>query len=97
MRQVKRRLENLENVQIVTVEKNDTLSYGACEWTVTFDTELGDLPMLEVTSGRLTGNHTVPTRRGRFIHMASDVGVGTSGLILGGRVRSKGRPKPTNV
>ena len=54
--QVKRRLENLENVQIVTVEKNSTLSHGACEWTVTFDTELGDLPMLEITSGRLTGN-----------------------------------------
>lgn len=57
MRQVKRRLENLENIQVVTVDKNVSLSYGASEWTVTFDTELGDLPMLEITSGRLTGNH----------------------------------------
>lgn len=54
--QVKRQLENLDTVGIVSVEKNTTLSHGASEWTVTFETELGDLPMLEITSGRLTGN-----------------------------------------
>lgn len=41
---------------MVTVERNETQSYGASEWTVTFDTEIGDLPMLEATSGRLTGD-----------------------------------------
>ncbi|CAM9800578.1 unnamed protein product [Ectocarpus sp. 6 AP-2014] len=52
---VKRQLENLDTVGIVSVERNTTLSDGASEWTVTFETELGDLPMLETTSGRLTG------------------------------------------
>lgn len=53
--QVKRRLENLDSIGVVTVERNSTLSYGAYEWTVMFETELGDLPMLGVTAGRLTG------------------------------------------
>lgn len=55
--QVQRRLENLDTIRVVTVEANATESNGAekYEWTVTFDTEVGDLPMLEITSGRLTG------------------------------------------
>lgn len=52
---MKRRLENLDSIGVVTVERNITLSYGAYQWTITFETELGDLPMLEVTDGRLTG------------------------------------------
>lgn len=53
--QVKRRLENLDSIGVVTVEQNSTLPYGVHEWTVTFETEVGDLPMLGVTTGRLTG------------------------------------------
>lgn len=52
--QVKRQLENLDTIRAVSVESNTTSS-ELFEWTVTFDTELGDLPMLEITSGRLTG------------------------------------------
>lgn len=29
--------------------------FGGPEWMITFDTELGDLPLLDVTTGRLTG------------------------------------------
>ena len=54
--QVKRQLENLDAIGVVTVERDNSFSNGEVAWTVTFDTELGDLPMLEITSGRLTGN-----------------------------------------
>lgn len=53
--QVKRQLENLDAIRVVAVVKDTTLANGAATWTVTFDTEVGDLPMLEITSGRLTG------------------------------------------
>lgn len=53
--QVKRRLENLDSVNVVTVVTNATSPYGSREWNVTFETEVGDLPMMEITTGRLTG------------------------------------------
>lgn len=52
---MKRRLENLDAIHVVTVVANTTSPYGSHEWTVTFETEAGDLPMMEVTTGRLTG------------------------------------------
>lgn len=56
--QVKHQLENLDAIRVVSVVKDSTLTNGAVTWTVTFDTEIGDLPMLEVTSGRLTGTES---------------------------------------
>lgn len=53
---MKRYLENLDTVGVVTVERNVTASYGGYEWTITFDSELGNLPLLEVTTGRLGGH-----------------------------------------
>ncbi|CAN0156587.1 unnamed protein product, partial [Hapterophycus canaliculatus] len=56
--EMKRQLENLDTLGVVSVERNATLSNGRAnefQWVVTFETELGDLPMLEATSGRLTG------------------------------------------
>lgn len=52
---MKRQLENLDTIRVVSVEKITPVTNVAVAWTVTFDTELGDLPMLEITSGRLTG------------------------------------------
>lgn len=55
---MKRQLENLDTIGVISVERNATVSDGGAnefQWVVTFETELGDLPMMEVTSGRLTG------------------------------------------
>ncbi|KAF4031960.1 Fibronectin type III domain [Phytophthora infestans] len=54
--EMKRHLENLPSVGVVDV----TTTAGpnnAMTWDVTFVTELGDLPLIKVTSGRLTGGN----------------------------------------
>jgi hypothetical protein len=54
---MKEALENLPTVGIATVDKvvNDPIKQTAT-WTVKFETEMGDLPSMVVTSGRLTGS-----------------------------------------
>lgn len=80
---MKRQLENLDTIQVVSVEKDSTLANGAVAWTVTFDTELGDLPMLEVTSGRLTGTHLTLVSRAllRCLPFCLSVGNGMLGYV----------------
>lgn len=56
---MKRQLENLDTVRVVSVVRDDNLDNGAATWTVTFDADVGDLPMLEITSGRLTGEDAI--------------------------------------
>ena len=51
--EMKRALENLETLSVVTVEKNTSGTYGNAYWDVTFDSEAGDLPLMETTAGRL--------------------------------------------
>ena len=45
-------LENLEGIGEVAVKRND-LGSGSYEWIVTFLTEMGNLPLMTTTSGRL--------------------------------------------
>ena len=45
-------LPTIETVDVSLTE----LDYGQREWMVTFSGEAGDLPLLEVTNGRITGN-----------------------------------------
>ncbi|CAM9348723.1 unnamed protein product, partial [Discosporangium mesarthrocarpum] len=54
--QVKQHLEDLDTVGVVTVKRNASMLSLGISWTITFDTEVGDLPLLVATSGRLTGS-----------------------------------------
>ncbi|POM58076.1 hypothetical protein PHPALM_37326 [Phytophthora palmivora] len=54
--EMKRQLENLPSIGVVEVTRTSQLN-NAMSWTVTFMTELGDLPLMKVTSGRLTGGN----------------------------------------
>lgn len=53
---MKRYLENLPSIGVVQVTPT-TGTNNAMIWDVTFVTELGDLPLMKVTSGRLTGGN----------------------------------------
>lgn len=88
---MKRQLENLDTIQVVSVEIDSSLANGAVAWTVTFDTELGDLPMLEVTSGRLTGTHLTLVSGAllRCLPFCLSVGNGIHPLAQAGRSRRK--------
>ncbi|KAF1323264.1 Projectin/twitchin, partial [Globisporangium splendens] len=52
--EMKRQLENLPSLGVVAVSATAGIN-NAMTWDTTFLTELGDVPLVKVTSGRLTG------------------------------------------
>ncbi|KAF1314868.1 Projectin/twitchin, partial [Globisporangium splendens] len=52
--EMKRQLENLPSLGVVAVSATAGTN-NAMAWDITFLTELGDVPLVKVTSGRLTG------------------------------------------
>lgn len=58
---VKIALEDLDTISVVSVSANTTSAWGSREWLVTFDSEPGDLPIMGVTSGRLSYDAHTPS------------------------------------
>ena len=57
--EMKRALENLDTISVVSVTKNESEWWGSAFWDVTFATEAGDLPLMVTTAGRLlNGNYS---------------------------------------
>ena len=62
---LKTSLESLSTIGHVDVQRSDTDENGGHTWSITFQTELGDLPALEVDTLALTGSlpySEVPSR-----------------------------------
>ncbi|KAJ0394774.1 hypothetical protein ATCC90586_000434 [Pythium insidiosum] len=77
--QLKRHLENLGTVGVVDVSATAGAA-NTMTWDVTFTTELGDLPLLRVTGGRLTAGG--PGSAGRPRISVTTVQDGTPGVLV---------------
>uniref|UniRef100_K3WF50 Titin n=1 Tax=Globisporangium ultimum (strain ATCC 200006 / CBS 805.95 / DAOM BR144) TaxID=431595 RepID=K3WF50_GLOUD len=71
--EMKRQLENLPSIGVIAVSTTAGTN-NAMAWDITFLTELGDVPLMKVTSGRLTG--------GASKILVSTMQVGTPGRIV---------------
>ena len=80
---LKTSLESLSTIGHVDVQRSDTDENGGHTWSITFQTELGDLPALEVDTLALTGSLPYSEVREPVVGVSPPFNSGTGGLSLG--------------